>query len=255
MTTQHFPRLASALAVTLLAAACGSNDAPNAAGQPVSPDLNLATTIAQAEQVAPAASADTERVQGTMRVDVGNGVQQLRSVATVVDPNAGAKAAARLGTAEGKEAVATMGQGRVSSQDVQDLANELAGRTLYSSQARHVTIIKQYLLSLDAKSPGAPGARVTLDLGLSDSDLSLQSAKVSYYPNDSKSFDSFEGDIPLSDITITKLERVDAQTFAIAGSFKAADLLPGVLSKKLKGQTLASISGDFDIVELPIRDL
>ena len=36
---------------------------------------------------------------------------------------------------------------------------------------------------------------------------------------------------------------------------KATDLAPGVLAKKLKGQTLASVLGRFNFSEAPIRKM
>ena len=41
---------------------------------------------------------------------------------------------------------------------------------------------------------------------------------------------------------------------AVSGSFSAADLEPGVMSKKLQGQTLPAVSGRFAFTEVPVLD-
>ena len=53
---------------------------------------------------------------------------------------------------------------------------------------------------------------------------------------------------------IEKIERVGDKVFAVSGSFSAADLEPGVMSKKLQGQTLPAVSGRFAFTEVPVLD-
>ena len=200
---------------------------------------------------------NTYREQGTMAIDAGQGVQQLRSMATIIDPKLGEKTAARLGTASGQKklADATAGGVQVTSSDIQDTANRFAGRTVYSSQAMHAEIINGYSIELDAKSQGKGGVRMGVSLIVSDKDLSLKSAQLEYHPDASSAMQSYKKKIPISDITIDKLERKDDKTFVISGSFKATDLPPGVLAKALKGKTLAAVSGRFDFEEVPIRNM
>ncbi len=210
---------------------------------------------------------NTERLQGTMQVDAGEGMQSLRSMATLVDPELGKKTAERLGTAQGQKMLSdananvksAMGKSdapQASMSDVQDMANSFAGRTVYTSEAMHVGLINAYTISLDAKSPSKPGVRMSIDIVVSDNDLSLKSAGLSYYPDSSKLMQTYDKKkIALTDITIDKLERKDENTFVISGRFKGTELVPGVLAKELKGKTLASVSGTFDFTEVPIREM
>ncbi len=95
----------------------------------------------------PVASAkeqvNTYREQCTMQVDAGQGVQQLPSMATIVDPKLGEKTVAKQGTAEGQKklADATAVAPHVTGANIQDTANPFAGRTMYSSQAMYAKII------------------------------------------------------------------------------------------------------------------
>jgi len=184
----------------------------------------------------------------------------LQSYATVVDPKLGEKAAARLGTAQGQKALADGNASigaksgvSVSSSDVQDMANAMAGRTVYTSQANHIEIINSYGITLDAKSPAKPGVRVQLSLRFSDKDMTLTDGKLEFYPDSGKYAESYQKKITPAEVTIDKLERKDEKTFVISGSFKVADLKAGVLAKELKGKTLDSVSGRFDFQEIPIR--
>lgn len=206
-----------------------------------------------------------ERLQGVIEVDVGKGPVRALSVATLVDKDLGQQAAAKLNTAEGRKAVADgqaragaiAGQGaaqRVTAAEVQATADFFAGKTMYSSQARRVDIIKQHVMSLAATGPD--GSEVTLNLGLQQADLKLDSARLEFRPAGARVLDRFESDKKgpgAATVTIDKIERLGDKGFAISGSFKATQLQPGVLAKTLKGQTLPAISGRFAFSEVPLR--
>lgn len=260
------------LATALVLTGCGKTEQPTASSTTPAAVAGLSDTAATAlatPDLKPKKLPDgnTEREQGTMQIDAGKGSQSLRSVATVIDSKLGEKTAARLGTSEGQKKLAdanvsvpasmgVSGTPKVTTNDIQDMANSFAGRTVYSSQAMHVGITKSYNVELDAKSPADPGVRMKVVFTVSEKDLTLQSAKLEYYPDAGQQMQSFvKKKLALTDITIDKLERKDEKTFVVAGSFKATDLEPGVLAKKLTGQTLANISGRFDFSEVPIREL
>ena len=247
-----------ALAIALTA--CGKSE------EAVAPGAAPAATQAAPSPAAPPAAlpktadGNTLRLQGTIQVNAGEGEQALQSYATVVDPKLGEKAAARLGTAQGQKALADGNASigaksgvSVSSSDVQDMANAMAGRTVYTSQANHIEIINSYGITLDAKSPAKPGVRVQLSLRFSDKDMTLTDGKLEFYPDSGKYAESYQKKITPAEVTIDKLERKDEKTFVISGSFKVADLKAGVLAKELKGKTLDSVSGRFDFQEIPIR--
>lgn len=217
-------------------------------------------------QPGPSTPKPNERLQGVIEVDAGKGPVRMWSLATVVDKDLGQQAAAKLKTAEGQQAVA-QGQARagaiagqdaarrVTAAQVQATADFFAGKTMYSSQARAIDIIKQTQVSLSATA--ADGSHVNLNLSLRQSDLKLDSAKVDYRPAGARVMDSFEsakkpGPGAVT-VTIDKLERVGTQGYALSGSFKAVDLQPGVLAKNLKGQTLPVLSGRFAFREVPLR--
>ena len=267
MNTVNRTARLSVLAIALSLAACGKSEAPAASSAAPAAVQAAATAATPSPAPKKAADGNTEREQGTMQVDAGQGMQSLRSMATVIDPKLGEKTAARLGTAQGQQKLAdanssvpsSMGQPeapKVTSSEIQNMANKFAGRTVYSSQAMHAEIINGYSIDLDAKSPSLPGVRMNISLTVSDTDLTLKRAKLEYYPDASKQTQSYvKKNVALSDITLDKLERKDDNTFVIAGSFKATDLAPGVLAKELAGKTLASVSGRFDFSEVPIRKI
>ncbi|MEZ5717750.1 MAG: hypothetical protein R3E55_04570 [Burkholderiaceae bacterium] len=99
-----------------------------------------------------AADGNTLRLQGTMQVNAGEGEQALQSHATVVDPRLGEKAATRLGTAQGQQSLADANASigaksgvKVSSSDVQAMANAMAGRTVYTNERNTQTSSKATL--------------------------------------------------------------------------------------------------------------
>ena len=248
------------ITLALALTACGKSEETTAPG--AAPSATQAAPSPAAPPAAPPKVADgnTLRLQGTIQVNAGEGEQALQSYATVVDPKLGEKAAARLGTAQGQKALADGNASigaksgvSVSSSDVQDMANAMAGRTVYTSQANHIEIINSYGITLDAKSPAKPGVRVQLSLRFSDKDMTLTDGKLEFYPESGKYAESYQKKITPAEVTIDKLERKDEKTFVISGSFKVADLKAGVLAKELKGKTLDSVSGRFDFQEIPIR--
>ena len=209
------------------------------------------------EKLAP---GSTQRVQGSIHADAGRGMVELTSRATTLPSNLGQQTAARLQTAEGQSAVrqgdarakAATGQG-VGAADVQAIADQYAGKTVYDSTMRSVKVIARYLLTLDAKTAGGP--RVALALELDEKTLAPVSASVSYYPDSKDLFNNFKtGKKAPATVRIEKIERVGDKVFAVSGSFSAADLEPGVMSKKLQGQTLPAVSGRFAFTEVPVLD-
>lgn len=267
MNKSHGIAYLGVFSMLLALVGCGKNEEP--AASDAAPAATQSAPSATAVPAEPKKMADgnTEREQGSMQVDAGQGMQSLRSMATVIDPKLGEKTAARLGTSQGQKTLAdanesvpssmgVSGAPKVTISDVQDMANRFAGRTVYSSQAMHAEVINGYSIELDARSSTNPGVRMSINLVVSDTDLTLKSAKLEYYPDASKQMQSYvKKKMALSDITLDKLERKDENTFAVSGSFNTTDLLPGVLAKELKGQTLASISGRFDFSEVPIRKM
>lgn len=206
-----------------------------------------------------------QRLQGVIQVDSGKGPVRMLSVATVVDQDLGRQAAAKLDTAEGRKAVAD-GQARagaiagqdaarrVNAAEVQATADFFAGKTMYSSQARRVDIIRQHIVNLTGTGPD--GSEVSLNLNLQQADLRLQGAKLRFRPAGARVTDSFESaDKGPGAVTVTidRLERLGDKGFALSGSFRAADLQPGVLAKNLKGQTLAAVAGRFAFREVPLK--
>lgn len=261
----HAPRLAclvAAMALTLVTAA-------SAHAQPA-PAKAMAGAIDSVDALlGPQRGSVTlkpnERLQGVIEVDVGKGPVRMLSAATLVDKDLGQQAAERLKTTQGQQAVAA-GQARagaiagqdaarrVTSAEVQATADFFAGKTMYSSQARKVDIIKSLVVNLSAAGPD--GSQVNLTLTLRQADLKLDKAKVDFRPAGARLSDSFESDDKGPGAVVVNLdqvERIGDKGFALTGRFKASQLQPGVLSKNLKGQTLPAISGKFAFREVPLR--
>ena len=96
---------------------------------------------------------------------------------------------------------------------------------------------------------------LALALALDEKTLAPVSASVSYYPDSKDLFNNFKtGKKAPATVRIEKIERVGDKVFAVSGSFSAADLEPGVMSKKLQGQTLPAVSGRFAFTEVPVLD-
>ena len=258
------------LVAALVLAGCDKASAPAASGGGVEPAPAAAVKAiaATAAAVAPSVAAplaDNERVQGTIELDLGEGPVALRSIATTMDANLGKQVAERLNSAQGQQQVAKAndrieaitgasgGKADTASQ-VQAIADSYAGKTVFTSTMRHVAIVQRHSVTLDAQLPKGP--RITLDMQLSDKDYRLESAMVSYYPNSRDHFSSFTTQKSGPDaaaVTIDKFEQINTTTYAIEGSFKATNLVPAVLAKKLQGQTVELVKGRFKFAEVVVR--
>ncbi len=218
-------------------------------------DAKAAGAIAAAE----AALKPGERVQGVIQLDIGNGAAPFRSLATKIDDDLGKKTAERLGSGAGQKDLADAkskvgGSANVSSQDIQEMANMFAGKTVYTSQMYSLGIINQRGVELSGIS--ADGRRVTLNISFPMDSDTPASTKLGYVPNGKKQMQSFETDRKADDavqVAINRFERVDDHTMSIAGTFSSGKLMPGVLAKDLAGQEIAGASGSFDFTEVHVR--
>lgn len=207
-----------------------------------------------------AALKPNERVQGTIQLDVGDGATAFRSIATKIADDLGKTTAARMGTAEGQKdlagANAKVGGGRtnVSAQDVQDIANAFAGKTVYTSQMHSLSIAN--LRQVELSGVAADGRKTSLNINFPMDSDTPNGASLSYYPDGKKRTQWFETKRKSDDgvqVTLDRFERLDDKTLSIAGSFKAAKLTPGVMAKDLVGQEVNNVSGSFDFTEVNIR--
>ena len=252
--------------VAAVLAGCGKGDDAASTAMPAS---GMQALVEQAEADANAAGAmgasdaplkPGERVQGTIQLDIGDGAASFRSLATKIADDLGKQTAERMGSASGQkdlaDANAKIGGGKtnVTAQDVQDLANAFAGKTIYTSEMHSLSIIKQRQVGLVGIA--ADGRRVTLTIAFPlDSDTPT-GAKLEYTPNGKKQMQSFESNRKADDsvqVTLERFERIDDDTLSIAGSFKADTLSPGILAKDLAGQEVVGASGSFDFAEVNIR--
>ena len=201
-----------------------------------------------------------QRVQGTIQLDIGKGAAPFRSIATKIPDDLGKTTAARMASAQGEKdlagANAKVGGGKVnvSAQDIQDLADTFAGRTMYTSQMMSVAIANMRIVELEGVA--ADGRKTSLNINFPMDSDTPNKATLKYYPNGKKQMQWFETDRKSGgtvQVTLDRFERVDDKTLSIAGSFKAEGLVPGVLSKELVGQELAGASGSFDFTEVNIR--
>ncbi len=200
-----------------------------------------------------------QRVQGTIQLDIGNGAAAFRSLATKIPDDLGKTTAARMDTAAGKKDLANAkskvgGGSNVSAQDVQELADAFAGRTIYTSQMHSLSIINQRQVELSGVT--ADGRKTTLNISFPmDSDTPTK-ANLEYVPDGKKRTQWFESNRKADasvEVTLDRFERVDDHTLSIAGSFKANKLVPGVMSRELVGQEITNASGSFDFTEVNIR--
>lgn len=256
-------------AVAVALAGCGKSEDPTAsAGNPAS---GMQAMVDQAAQDAADAGAladgdaplkEGEAVQGTIRADVGNGMQSFRSLSTKVADDIGEQLDEKLGRSEGQEAIADanrklekLGTGmQVDAGDVRDIVGGMAGKTFHDSQVMHVEIIK----SLQVTLKGTAGDGGNLDLGITfdDQSLSMTGSSLSYRPKANAMFDTYQG--KGSDglqVTIDRFERNADGTYAIAGSFSAKDLPASSMAKKLPAKTLPSASGTFAFDALPLKEM
>ena len=276
-TVQHSraPFISLSFVVALALAGCGEKASPpvassggGGAGAPASPAAAVEAIAATAAAVAPgtpAPLASNERLQGTIELDLGKGPVALRSMATIMDANLGKQVAERLNSVQGQQQVAkandrieaitgTSGGKADTASQVQAIADSYAGKTVFTSFMRHVAIVKRHSVTLDAQLPQGP--RITLDMQLSDKDYRLESAMVSYYPKSGDYFSSFttqKSGPDAAEVTIDKFEQINDTTYAVEGSFKATNLVPAVLAKKLEGQTVEQVQGRFKFTEVVVK--
>lgn len=260
--------LAASLSLVLLAGckqdAASSADATNPADAASGMQAMVEQAEAEANAAGTAASGDAplkpgERVQGTLQLDIGTGAAPFRSLATKIDDDLGKKTAERLGSSAGQadlaDAKSKVGGGaNVSSQDIQELADSFAGKTIYTSQMHSLSIINQRQVEMVGIS--ADGRRATLTIAFPlDSDTPT-GAKLEYTPDGKKQMQSFESNRKADDsvqVTLDRFERIDEDTLSLAGSFKADKLSPTILAKDLAGQEIDAASGSFDFTEIHVR--
>lgn len=246
------------LALTLLAG-CGQQEPATSPAPTASAGDTAAASPAADAAAGFAALQANERMQGTLELDLGTGLQRYRSVATVVDANLGAVAAERLATADGQAALdranaQTGGKVTVNAAQVQELANAMAGKTFAQAELREIAIIKTRRATLTGTA--ADGSQVTLGIDFPlDSDVPT-GASLEYIPDGKRvtqSFTSTEDGGPVS-VTLERFDAIDARTWRISGHFTSGPLKPGVLAKPLAGQQIDGASGRFDIDELVLKN-
>ena len=249
---------ASVAFAAAMLSACGG-DAP-----PVPAGSDLQAAIQHAEQAAagsaPASDAlqPGQRLQGTITLDVGEGPRSYRVIATKLADDLGKRAAARLGSAEGKAALdkantRTGGKVQVAASDVQELADAFAGKTMYSAELRTIDIIKRQQMTIEGEA--ADGSRVVLDISLPIGGDEVVDASLAYRPDARRRTDEFN--LRLRDggmrVDFERLQRDDARSWSVAGSFEATNMKPGVLAKGLVGRSIERATGRFDVTELHVR--
>jgi len=258
--------LAASLSLVLLAgctqdASTGdvASDASNQATDPLTAAAESAAQATDAGQASATSLKPNERVQGTIQFDMGNGPVSYRSIATKLDENLGRKTAERLGSADGQRALAKAndragGKVQVSAQDVQDMADTFAGKTIYTSEIREISIIKQRQMNLQGTAPDNSRVSISIQFGLDD-DAPL-GGNLQFMPNVKKLTQSYEinrKDKGSMQVKIDRFERVSDDTYAVAGTFTTGKLMPGVLAKDLAGKEIASSSGSFDFQEVHVQ--
>ena len=264
MTAQQLRFIVPLCTVIALTCACSKP-----AADAVSATSNAFDQLVQTADKANAAANDAkpsgdalgpnERVQGTLQLDIGNGVATFRSIATKIPDDLGKTAAKRMGTAAGQNdlagANAKIGGGaNVTAQDVQELADAFAGKTVYTSQMHSIAIAN--MRQIELAGVAADGRKLTLHINFPMDSDTPTGAKLEYVPDGNKRMQSFETDRKDKgsvQVTLDRFERVDDKTLSIAGSFKATNLQPGVLAKDLAGQDIPNASGSFDFTEINIR--
>lgn len=265
MTAKQLRYIVPLCTVIALICACSKPAADAASSTSGDGFDQLADTVEGASTAAndaePAANAlqPNERVQGTIQFDIGKGAETFRSIATKIPDDLGDTTAERLGSAAGQKDLADAqsrvgGSVEVRSSDVQNLADAVAGKTMYTSEMYSVAMINQR--GVDLSGVAADGRIVSLNILFPmDSDTPTR-AKLEYIPNGKKRMQSLETERKAEDavqVTLERFERVDDNTMSIAGSFKASTLKPGVLAKDLAGQEITGASGRFDFTEVHVR--
>lgn len=237
---------AALLAGLSLVACGGSND------DAVAADAATSGSAAGAAELKP-----NERLQGTIELDIGDGAVMYRSIATKLADDLGKVAAARLEDADVQRKLdeandKLKGKATVQTSDVQALADHFAGKTIYTSELRDIDMIKRRNVTIRGIS--ANGATAALVLSFAMADNTLESAVLEYTPDNRKLTQSFTtNDEHQAEVMIERFEQVDDNTWSIAGTFKAQQMVPNVLAKKLAGQTVDNPSGRFDVAELRVR--
>ena len=259
-------RTASSLVVVALAlAGCGKAGDAVPAGTGMQSIVDEAARDAADAGVLPNGDAplkEGESVQGTIEADVGNGTQSFRSIATKVADDIGEQLDAKLGKAEGQDAIADanrklekMGSSvKVDAGDVRDIVGGMAGKTFHDSHVLQVDIIKSLQVTL--KGTAGDGGNLELGLSFDDKTLAMTGASLTYRPSKTAMFDFYQGkkDDNVS-ATIDRFERNADGTYAITGSFVAKDVPASALAKKLPSATLPSASGTFSFEALPLKEM
>lgn len=260
--------LAASLSLALLAGCKQDAATPGTAGDAANTASGMQAAVEQAEGDAQAALPEVagdaplkpgQRVQGTIQLDIGQGPASYRSLATKVDDDLGKKTAERLGSSAGQDDLANAkakvgGGANVSSKDIQELADAFAGKTLYTSEMRSLSIIHQRQLELAGIA--ADGRRTTLTISFPMDSDTPTGAKLEFVPDGKKRMQAFESDRNANEtvqVTLDRFEHVNDDTLSIAGSFKADTLSPTILAKDLAGQTITGASGTFDFTEVHVR--
>lgn len=254
-------RRASSVAFLLFAAAmlsaCKDDAEPSQAGSGLQAALAEAGKATAGSAALPDALQPGQRLQGTITLDVGEGTRSYRVIATKLADDLGGQAAARLGGADGKAALAkanarTGGKANVTASDVQELADAFAGKTMYSAQVRTIEIIQRQQVTIEGEA--ADGSRVVLDVSLPIGGDEVLDASLAYRPERKRVMDEFGARLRdgAMQVEFERLQR-NARTWSVAGSFEATNMQPRVLAKGLAGRSIERASGRFDVTELHVR--
>ena len=257
--------LAAALSLALLAGCKQDTASPGNAGSTASGMQAVIDQVAQDGYDAgamPDGNAPLkpgQGVQGTIEADVGKGTQSFRSLSTKVADDIAEQVDEKLGTGEGRRAIdeanrklEKMGTGaQVSAEDVRGIVGGLAGKTFFEAQLQKIDIINTLQAGLTGNAND--GSQLTVNLGFDDASLAFNDASLTYRPKAASMFDFYESkDVQ---VTIDRFERNADGTYALVGSFTAGAVPASALSKNIKGQSLASVSGRFDYAALPVKDM
>jgi len=201
-----------------------------------------------------------QSVQGTIEASVGRGPQSFRSLSTKVADDIGAQMDERLASGEGRKAIdeanralATSGTGqKVDADTVRGVVAGMAGKSLHDSQVQHLEMIGSLQVSLNGKA--ADGGALEIGLSFDDASLGLTDVSLSYRPDPRSMFDSFATtkDAP-PQVTIERFEKNADGSYALAGTFRAANVPAAKMAKKLVGQTLPQAEGRFEFAALPLK--
>jgi len=244
--------------VLLSLAACGGQESAS-----TSPAQGMREAVdAAAAKLPPPETAlqPGQSVQGTIEASVGRGPQSFRSLSTKVADDIGAQMDERLASGEGRKAIdeanralATSGTGqKVDADTVRGVVAGMAGKSLHDSQVQHLEMIGSLQVSLNGKA--ADGGALEIGLSFDDASLGLTDVSLSYRPDPRSMFDSFATtkDAP-PQVTIERFEKNADGSYALAGTFRAANVPAAKMAKKLVGQTLPQAEGRFEFAALPLK--